>query len=63
MRHLVVIEVGGRREPLAAGGTLVGLLTAVDPAVRVERRAGGEALAAHLAHVGLLACGNTELKH
>lgn len=63
MRHLVVVEVGGRREPLAAGGTLVGLLSAVYPAVGVERRAGGETFAAHLTHVGLLTCGNTEHKH
>lgn len=59
--HLVVVEVGGCREPLPTGGTLVGLLAAVDPAVSVERGAGGEPLAAHLTHVGLLTC--TETQH
>ena len=37
MRHPVVVEVAGGREPLAADAALVGLLPAVDPTVRVER--------------------------
>ena len=44
MRHPVVVEVAGGREPLAADAALVGLLPAVDPAVRVERGGRRESL-------------------
>ena len=51
MRHLVVVEVAGGREALAADSALVRLLAAVYPPVRVERRRRGEPLGADVAHV------------
>ena len=55
MGHLVVVEVAGGGEALAADAALVRLLAAVDPAVRVERRRRREALRADVAHVRPLA--------
>ena len=49
--HLVVVEVGGGREPLAAGFTLVRFLPCVDPPVGVETGAGGELLTAEVTGV------------
>ena len=54
MGHLVVVEVTGGGEALAADAALVGLLATVDAPVRVEAGAGAEALAAHVTHVRLL---------
>ena len=51
MRHLVVVEVAGGGEPLAADAALVRLLAAVDAPVRVERGRRGEPLGADVAHV------------
>ena len=56
MRHAVVVEVGGGCESLAAHGALVRLFAAVDAPVGVERTRRRKALAAHVAHVRLLAC-------
>ena len=44
MSHLVIVEVGGGREPFATGLTLVRLLSCVNPPVSVETGAGGAAL-------------------
>ena len=53
--HLVVVEVTGSSEALAADSALVGLLAAVDAPVGVEAGAGAEALAADVTHMRLLA--------
>ena len=55
MGHSVVIEIGRCRESFAAHGTLVRLLSAVDPPVSVERAGRGESLAADVADVRFLA--------
>ena len=49
--HLVVVEVTGGGEPLAADTALMRLLPTVDPPVRVERGRRGESLVADVAHV------------
>ena len=51
MGHLVVVEVAGSGEPLAADAALVRLFAAVDAAMGVQARGGGEALAANVADV------------
>ncbi len=51
--HPVVVKVGRGGEAFAADGTLVGLLAAVDPPVRVERTRRRESLAAHVTNVWL----------
>ena len=52
--HLVIVEVGGGREPFAAGLALVGLLSCVDPPVSVETGAGGELFTTEVTGVGSL---------
>ena len=54
--HLVVVEVGGGREPFAAGFTLVRFLPRVDPPVSVETGAGGELFITEVTGVGPLSC-------
>ena len=62
VRHAVVVEIGGGGEAFAADGTLVRLLSAVDPPVRVQRAGRREAFTAHVAHVRFLTCGNCKPK-
>ena len=52
--HLVVVQVGGGREPFAAGLALVRLLSCVDPPVSVETGAGGELFTTEVTGVGSL---------
>lgn len=52
----MVVQVGRCRESFTANGALVRLLSAVDPAVGVERARRRESFAAHVAHVRLLTC-------
>ena len=54
MSHLVIVEVGGGREPFTAGLTLVGLLSCVNPPVCVETGAGGETFATNITDMGPL---------
>ena len=54
MSHLVVVEVGGGREPFAASLALVRLLARVNPPVRVETGAGGELFITEVTGVGPL---------
>ena len=54
MSHLVIVEVGGGREPFTAGLTLVGLLSCVNPPVCVETGAGGELFTTEVTGVGPL---------
>ena len=54
MSHLVIVEVGGGREPFAASLALVRLLARVNPPVRVETGAGGEFFITEVTGVGPL---------
>ena len=51
MCHSVVVEIARGGEPLSADPALVRLLSGVDPTVGIQAGAGGEALAAYVAHV------------
>lgn len=62
MSHPVVVKVGRGGEAFAANGTLVGLLAAVDPPVRVERTRRRESLAAHVTNVWLFTYSTREKK-
>lgn len=53
--HLVVVEIAAGGEAFAADTTLMRLLPAVDPPVRVQTRARAEALGANITDMRSLA--------
>ena len=59
--HLVIVEVGGCREPFATGLTLVRLLSCVNPPVSVETGAGGETFATNITDMRPLSCVNPDV--
>lgn len=53
MCHAMVVEVRGGREPFQTNRTLVRLLSAVNPPVRVQGRRSAESFTANHTDVGL----------